>query len=52
RCAIKRKLKGVHLTSTGPSKNEKTPSKDKGKGVANNEKTPSKGKGKRIADES
>ncbi|GJS88600.1 calcium/proton exchanger [Tanacetum coccineum] len=52
RCAIKRKSKGVRLTSTGPSKNEKTHSKDKGKGVANNEKTPSKGKGKRIADES
>ncbi|GJV82319.1 hypothetical protein Tco_1522217 [Tanacetum coccineum] len=52
RCASKIKLKGVHLTSTGPSENEKTPSKGKGKGIADNEKTPTKGKGKGIADES
>nr|GFC17065.1 hypothetical protein CTI12_AA105810 [Tanacetum cinerariifolium] len=37
--ASKRKLKGVRLTSTGPSEN-----KNKGNGVADNEKTPSKGK--------
>ncbi|GJW59372.1 hypothetical protein Tco_0108707 [Tanacetum coccineum] len=35
--------------SNGPSENEKTPSKSKGKGIADNEKTPSKGKGKGIA---
>ncbi|GJU55890.1 hypothetical protein Tco_1229604 [Tanacetum coccineum] len=52
RCASKRKLKGVHLTSTGPSDNEKTPTKGKGKGVADNEKTHTNGKGKGIADES
>ncbi|GKC65735.1 hypothetical protein Tco_1098333 [Tanacetum coccineum] len=52
RCASKRKLKGVNLTSTG--QNEKTPTKGKGKGkgIADNEKTPTKGKGKGIADES
>ncbi|GKA49751.1 calcium/proton exchanger, partial [Tanacetum coccineum] len=46
RCASKRKLKGVNLTSTG--QNEKTPTKGKGKGkgIADNEKTPTKGKGK------
>ncbi|GJT59198.1 zinc finger, PMZ-type containing protein [Tanacetum coccineum] len=52
RCASKIKLKKVRVMSTGPSKNEKTPSKNKGKGIDDNEKTPSKGKGKGITDES
>ncbi|GJT69520.1 hypothetical protein Tco_1028806 [Tanacetum coccineum] len=46
RCASKRKLKGVRVMYTGPSKNGKTPSKGKGKGITDNEKTPIKGKGK------